>query len=45
MVGTCLKTAFETYYGILEGGHVALGRRIEPSSWRAEYIGRVHLLT
>ncbi|GEM12605.1 F-box and WD repeat domain containing protein [Rhodotorula toruloides] len=34
-------TAFETYYGVTPD---SLGRRIEPSSWRSEYIARVSLL-
>ncbi|KAM0753341.1 hypothetical protein T439DRAFT_354766 [Meredithblackwellia eburnea MCA 4105] len=39
------RTAFETYYGLIDQtGKVALGRRLEPSSWRSEYIGRVALL-
>ncbi|GAA5926228.1 hypothetical protein JCM1841_001162 [Sporobolomyces salmonicolor] len=35
------RTAFETYYLITTA---SLGRRIEPLSWRAEYIARVALL-
>uniref|UniRef100_A0A0K3CT00 BY PROTMAP: gi/472582866/gb/EMS20537.1/ F-box and WD repeat domain containing protein [Rhodosporidium toruloides NP11] gi/647402127/emb/CDR48435.1/ RHTO0S17e03532g1_1 [Rhodosporidium toruloides] n=1 Tax=Rhodotorula toruloides TaxID=5286 RepID=A0A0K3CT00_RHOTO len=35
------RTAFETYYGVTPD---SLGRRIEPSSWRSEYISRVSLL-
>ncbi|GAA5907456.1 hypothetical protein JCM5296_006913 [Sporobolomyces johnsonii] len=35
------RTAFETYYSITPA---SLGRRIEPLSWRAEYIARVALL-
>ncbi|GAA6055815.1 hypothetical protein JCM3770_004773 [Rhodotorula araucariae] len=35
------RTAFETYYGIEA---TALGRRLEPNSWRSEYIARVSLL-
>lgn len=35
------QIAFETYYGVTPD---SLGRRIEPSSWRSEYIARVSLL-
>ncbi|GAA6059935.1 hypothetical protein JCM10212_003075 [Sporobolomyces blumeae] len=35
------RTAFETYYGVTAD---SLGRRIEPASWRAEYITRVALM-
>ncbi|GAA5900755.1 hypothetical protein JCM8208_004603 [Rhodotorula glutinis] len=35
------RTAFETYYGVEA---TSLGRRLEPSSWRSEYISRVSLL-
>ncbi|GAA5987520.1 hypothetical protein JCM5350_003113 [Sporobolomyces pararoseus] len=38
---TSWRTAFETYYGVNPS---SLGRRIEPSSWRAEYIARVALM-
>ncbi|KAK4046844.1 hypothetical protein OIO90_006420 [Microbotryomycetes sp. JL221] len=38
------RSAFETYYGIHERGRVSLGRRIEPSSWRGEYVSRVAML-
>lgn len=38
------QDAFETYYGILSGG-LALGRRLDTSGWRSEYISRVRLLT
>ncbi|GAA5881620.1 hypothetical protein JCM16303_005512 [Sporobolomyces ruberrimus] len=38
---TSWRTAFETYYGVTA---TSLGRRIEPSSWRAEYIARVALM-
>ncbi|BGP51368.1 hypothetical protein JCM10450v2_007306 [Rhodotorula kratochvilovae] len=35
------RTAFETYYDVEP---TSLGRRLEPSSWRSEYIARVSLL-
>ncbi|GAA5855447.1 hypothetical protein JCM9279_005480 [Rhodotorula babjevae] len=35
------RTAFETYYGVEA---TSLGRRLEPVSWRSEYISRVSLL-
>ncbi|GAA5992954.1 hypothetical protein JCM10908_000768 [Rhodotorula pacifica] len=35
------RTAFETYYDVTP---LTLGRRIEPTSWRSEYIARVSLL-
>ncbi|GAA5866086.1 hypothetical protein JCM3774_000020 [Rhodotorula dairenensis] len=35
------RTAFETYYDVTP---TTLGRRIEPTSWRSEYIARVSLL-
>ncbi|GJN93719.1 hypothetical protein Rhopal_006776-T1 [Rhodotorula paludigena] len=35
------RTAFETYYSVEPK---SLGRRLEPSSWRLEYIARVSLL-
>ncbi|KPV72094.1 uncharacterized protein RHOBADRAFT_56218, partial [Rhodotorula graminis WP1] len=35
------RTAFETYYGVEPN---SLGRRLEPASWRSEYISRVSLL-
>ncbi|GAA5959311.1 hypothetical protein JCM3765_006556 [Sporobolomyces pararoseus] len=38
---TSWRTAFETYYGV---NPTSLGRRIEPASWRAEYIARVALM-
>ncbi|GAA5955692.1 hypothetical protein JCM3765_001822 [Sporobolomyces pararoseus] len=38
---TSWRTAFETYYGV---SPTSLGRRIEPASWRAEYIARVALM-
>ncbi|GAA5903061.1 uncharacterized protein JCM6883_002679 [Sporobolomyces salmoneus] len=38
---TSWRTAFEMYYGVNAS---SLGRRIEPSSWRAEYIARVALM-
>ncbi|GAA5930988.1 uncharacterized protein JCM15063_002514 [Sporobolomyces koalae] len=38
---TSWRSAFETYYGVTPN---SLGRRIESSSWRAEYIARVALM-
>ncbi|SCV73115.1 BQ2448_7040 [Microbotryum intermedium] len=39
------RSAFETYYGLVApNGSVSLGRRIEPTSWKAEYRSRVLLL-
>ncbi|GAA6024035.1 hypothetical protein JCM10207_004496 [Rhodosporidiobolus poonsookiae] len=35
------RNAFETYYSVTPE---SLGRRLEPSSWRSEYIARVSLL-
>ncbi|KAI5480559.1 F-box and WD repeat domain containing protein [Pseudohyphozyma bogoriensis] len=39
------RNAFETYYGVLDSGKASLGRRLEPTTWRGEYVGRVSLLT
>ncbi|SGY54221.1 BQ5605_C006g03855 [Microbotryum silenes-dioicae] len=39
------ESAFETYYGLVApNGSVSLGRRIESTSWKAEYRSRVLLL-
>ena len=40
------RAAFETYYSLTTAlGVIALGRRLEPHSWRAEYINRVSLIS